>query len=84
MAKSLRGFEAKTAKLTYWYAFLRLSRSYAIATAYKEGRLTHRAAIKLLPDLEQVLPTYENFGDVWKKNPLDWLTANSYEIGDRL
>ncbi len=84
MAKSLRGFEAKTAKLIYWYAFLRLSRSYAIATAYKEGRLTHRAAIKLLPDFEQVLPTYENFGNVWKKNPIDWLTANSYEIGEQL
>lgn len=84
MTKSLRGHDAKLAKVIYWYAFLRLSRSYAIATAYKEGRLTYRAAIKLLPDLEQVLPTYENFGDVWKKNPLDWLTANSYEIGDRL
>ncbi len=84
MAKSLRGFEAKTAKLIYWYAFLRLSKSYGIATAYREGKLTHRAAKELVPDLEKVIQTYENFGDVWKKNPLDWLTANSYEIGRHL
>jgi hypothetical protein len=63
---------------------LRLSKSYAVATAFSEGKLTHRAAISLLPDLDQVLPTYQNFGNVWKKNPLDWLTANSYEIGRHL
>lgn len=84
MTKSLRGYEAKTAKLIYWYAFLRLSRSYSIATAYAEGKLAYRTSKKMVSDLDLVLRTYSDFGNVWKKNPLDWLTANSYEIGRHL
>lgn len=84
MKKSLRGQDAKMAKLIYWFAFLRLSRSYGIATAYMEGRLSLRASKRLVPDLDLVLPTYSNFGNVWKNNPVDWLTANSYEIGGHL
>jgi hypothetical protein len=84
MKKLLRGYEAKTAKLIYWYAFLRLSRSYSIATAYAEGKLAFRTSKRMVPDLDLVLQTYSNFGNVWKKNPLDWLTANSYEIGGHL
>lgn len=84
MKKSLRGYEARTAKLIYWYAFLRLSRSYSIATAYAEGKLAFRTSKRMVPDLDLVLQTYSNFGNVWKKNPLDWLTANTYEIGRHL
>jgi hypothetical protein len=84
MKKSLRGYEARTAKLIYWYAFLRLSRSYSIATAYAEGKLAFRTSKRMVPDLDLVLQTYSNFGSVWKKNPLDWLTANSFEIGKQL
>jgi hypothetical protein len=84
LKKSLRGYEARTAKLKYWYAYLRLSKSYSVATRYKQGKLTWDAAIREVPDLKAVLPIYEEFGDVWKKNPLDWLTENSYELGKHL
>ena len=84
MKKSLRGTAARLLKMKYWCAYLRISKSYSVATAFKEGQITWDAAIREVPDLKAVLPTYDEFGNVWKINPVDWLTANSYELGKHL
>jgi hypothetical protein len=84
MKKRKTDTELKTEKLLFWYAFLRISKSYTVVTAYKEGKLNYMKAKSLVPDIEEVIPTYEKFGNVWKKNPIAWMEENSYEISSYL
>lgn len=71
-------YESNSKKLMYWVAFLRISRSYTIARAYKLGKLSQESAYKLVPDLDKVISTGDKFGYVWQ-NPLEWLEENMYE-----
>jgi hypothetical protein len=72
-------YESNRKKLLFWLAFLRLSRSYTIARAYKLGKLSKDTAYKEVPDLDKVIFTVEKFGNVWQ-NPLEWFDENIYEI----
>ena len=77
--KSQKEFESNKKKLMFWIAFLRLSRSYTIAHAYKRGFRSFDRAKKEIPDIEKVIETYDKFGYVWK-NPLEWFDENMFEI----
>lgn len=77
--KIQKEYESNRKKLLYWVAYLRLSRSYTIARAYKQGKLSKENAYKLVPDLEKILETNDKFGYVWK-NPIEWFDENMYEI----
>ena len=60
--KAEKEYESNRKKLLFWLAFLRLSRSYTIARAYKLGKLSKDTAYKEVPDLDKVIFTVEKFG----------------------
>ena len=77
--KSQKEYESDRKKLMYWLAFLRISRSYTIAYAYKQGAMKEKDAYKEVKDLDKVIETYDKFGFVWK-NPIEWVDENIYAI----
>ncbi|MEY4340525.1 MAG: hypothetical protein RL541_29 [Pseudomonadota bacterium] len=77
--KADKEYESNRKKLMYWLAFLRISRSYTIAYAYKHGAISEKNAYKEVQDLDKVIETYDKFGFVWQ-NPIEWLDENIYEI----
>lgn len=77
--KSQKEYESNIKKLMYWLAFLRISRSYTIAYAYKHGAMKEKDAYKEVNDLDKVIETYNKFGFVWK-NPIEWVDENIYAI----
>ena len=60
--------------MIFWFHFLRLSPSYQLATRFRSDELTEEDKHRLPNDFEDILKTYDDFGDVW---------ANSYPIWTR-
>lgn len=77
--KNQKEYESERKKLMYWVAYLRLSRSYTIARAYKLGKVSKENAYKEVNNLDKVIEINDKFGNVWK-NPIEWLDENIYEI----
>ena len=77
--KAEKEYESNRKKLMYWLAFLRISRSYTVAYAYKHGAISEKNAYKEVEDLDKVIETYNKFGFVWQ-NPIEWVEENIYEI----
>ena len=65
----------------YFFDFLRLSQSYWLAHQYKNG-LIEPKKVKFPKDFDQVLKTYEAFGDVTKSDfPKWWIENAQYQFG---
>ena len=65
----------------YFFDFLRLSQSYWLAHQFKNG-LIEAKKVKFLKDFDQVLKTYEAFGDVTQTNFKQWwIEKAQYQFG---
>lgn len=70
-------FETKRQKLLAWHSFLRISNTYALASRFKAGLLSKEQVSTLPPNFDQVLRTYDKFGDVWAETAESWYEENA-------
>lgn len=55
-----------------WFEYLALSPSYELARLYRAGKLSAEDNANLPADFDQVLATYDDFGDVQRRTFLPW------------
>lgn len=56
----------------YWFEYLKLSPSYALAKKYRQGKLTSQEKKRLPKDFANVLKVYDDFGDVHQQLFKPW------------
>lgn len=69
--------ESQSQKLLAWHSFLKLSNSYLLAIRLKAGLLSKAEIAALPPNFDQVLLTYDKFGDVWAETAESWYEENA-------
>ncbi len=78
--RSAIGRQQTDPRLKLWMEFLRISPSYALAWEVLEGRLSEQQAIEQVSDLDLVVMTARDFGDVWAVDPEQHWRAHSFEL----
>lgn len=58
--------------MIFWFHFLRLSPSYQLATRFRANGLNEEDKQRLPVDFDDVLKTYDDFGDVWASDYHIW------------
>lgn len=78
--RSAIGRQQTDPRLKLWMEFLRISPSYALAWEVLEGRLSEQQAIEQVSDLDLLIKTAKDFGDVWAVDPEQHWRAHSFEL----
>lgn len=58
--------------MIFWFHFLRLSKSYQLASQVRSGKIDESDNILFPDDFNDVLKTYDDFGDVWASDYHIW------------
>ena len=72
--------QANDDRLKLWASFLRLSPSYNIARLLAKGEITLKEATDVVPDINHVTRTYNDFDDVWQLSEDNHWTKNSFDL----
>jgi hypothetical protein len=68
--------------MIFWFHFLRISASYQLATRFRAGELSELDKQRLPVDFDDVLKTYDDFGDVWSSDYHIWTRNKWRELFD--
>lgn len=78
--RSTIGRQQTDPRLKLWMEFLRISPSYLAAWQVLSGRLSEQQAIEQVSDLDLVVKTAGDFGEVWAVDPEQHWRAHSFEL----